>query len=62
MKEDCDGCRIPRTWGSGVICSAAIEKQYECPCINCLVKIVCSKFCNLRLRGLFSDKLRRERV
>ena len=49
--NECKGCRLLREYNS--ICGRATAKEPKynyCPCKECLVKIVCSEFCNKRTR------------
>ena len=47
-KIDCKGCRVKR---SDEILGCIFETRNRiklCPCIDCLVKVICSKFCDKR--------------
>ena len=44
-KIDCKGCGIAKY----VICSFnRYSLEHECPCIDCLVKVMCNKTCDYR--------------
>lgn len=48
MKE-CRGCRISSK--STFCCFKLAQSQKKCPCIECLVKVVCKKECLKRLQS-----------
>jgi hypothetical protein len=50
MNELCKGCRLHRMETDKFNCGFDERgAQSYCPCINCLVKVVCQKRCHKRL-------------
>lgn len=50
MHVKCKGCRIYREDTDRFKCGfVSLNAQSYCPCINCLVKVVCQERCGKRL-------------
>ena len=54
MNELCRGCRYSNfrdiAEGKPICMIVIFEGQEECPCINCLVKMMCIKNCDIRIK------------
>lgn len=44
--ENCKGCHVPYSIGCGVKYDSEMTKR--CPCLNCVIKVLCSKVCHER--------------
>ena len=54
-EENCKGCKSYELIDNGDIrvCSECdILDNKECPCINCLVKVMCTNFCSHYLKAI----------
>lgn len=47
MNDICDGCVVTR--GVGYCLTHVIENGENCPCVNCLIKVMCSRACEDRI-------------
>lgn len=47
MDDICDGCFIKDR--IGYCFTHAVENGENCPCVNCLIKVICSKACEDRI-------------
>lgn len=48
MNNECQGCKSFLNEGNDHYCDAEVTNtvgQYKCPCINCIVKMVCENTC-----------------
>ena len=54
--EKCKGCRLLRYYG--IRCAFPMaHKVHLCLCVNCLVKVMCKKFCRERILTEKKEKL-----
>lgn len=61
MHNDCEGCLLPSSCGIKDL----YDNYDDCPCMNCLVKVMCSIVCKERMdyyktRGVSKEKLKRK--
>lgn len=52
LNNECKGCSLSREDGKMGLCFAPphfikdkTNEEYNCPCLNCLIKVMCDKIC-----------------
>ena len=63
MNKLCRGCRFSKLRDTSLCLIVRARSEKKCPCINCLVKVICNKNCDIRIKKRIEieKELRRER-